>query len=201
MAKAKYESVMVISMKQGDDGIQDLIAKFKSLIEAHASLHSIDEWGKRKLAYLINKESEGYYVLYNFEAEPEFPAELDRVYKITDGVIRSLIVRKPEGEEFAVPQQKNNAETAKEAPKAEEITEEAPVAEETAEEAVEEVAETVEETVEETADQAEVAEETAAETAETVEETVEETAEETVEEATEETVEAAEEAVPEETAE
>ena len=190
MAKAKYESVMVISMKLGDDGIQDLIAKFKSLIEAHASLHSIDEWGKRKLAYLINKESEGYYVLYNFEAEPEFPAELDRVYKITDGVIRSLIVRKPDGEDFAVPQQKNNAETAKEAPKAEEIKEEAPAAEETAEAVAEEVAETVEQTVEETADQAEVAEETVAETVE-----------EAAEEATEETVEAAEEAVPEETAE
>ena len=114
--KANYETVMVVSMKQGEDGIQALIEKFKALIEKHATLQSVDEWGKRKLAYLINKESEGYYVLMNFESEAEFPAELDRIYKITDGVIRSLIIRKPEGAEIPV----------QEEPKAEE----APVAEE-----------------------------------------------------------------------
>ncbi|MBQ3329796.1 MAG: 30S ribosomal protein S6, partial [Ruminococcus sp.] len=108
--KANYETVMVFSMKQGEDGIQALIEKFKALIEKHATLQSVDEWGKRKLAYLINKESEGSYVLMNFESEAEFPAELDRIYKITDGVIRSLIIRKPEGMEIPV---------AKEEPKAE----------------------------------------------------------------------------------
>ena len=123
--KANYETVMVFSMKQGEDGIQALIEKFKALIEKHATLQSVDEWGKRKLAYLINKESEGYYVLMNFESEAEFPAELDRIYKITDGVIRSLIIRKPEGAEIPV---------AKEEPKAEAPAEEAaPAAEEAAE--------------------------------------------------------------------
>ncbi len=53
-----------------------------------------DEWGKRKLAYLINKESEGYYVLFDFESTAEFPAELDRIFKITEGVMRSLIIKK-----------------------------------------------------------------------------------------------------------
>ncbi|MBQ3265343.1 MAG: 30S ribosomal protein S6 [Ruminococcus sp.] len=120
--KANYETVMVFSMKQGEDGIHALIEKFKALIEKHATLQSVDEWGKRKLAYLINKESEGYYVLMNFESEAEFPAELDRIYKITDGVIRSLIIRKPEGAEIPV---------AKEEPKAEAPAEEAaPAAEE-----------------------------------------------------------------------
>ncbi|MBQ3069867.1 MAG: 30S ribosomal protein S6, partial [Clostridia bacterium] len=52
------------------------------------------EWGKRRLAYLINDEAEGVYVLYNFVSTPEFPAELDRVAKITDGVLRSMIIRK-----------------------------------------------------------------------------------------------------------
>ena len=125
--KANYETVMVFSMKQGEEGIQALIEKFKALIEKHATLQSVDEWGKRKLAYLINKEAEGYYVLMNFESEAEFPAELDRIYKITDGVIRSLIIRKPEGAEIPV---------AKEEPKAEEApAEEAPVEEAPAEEA------------------------------------------------------------------
>ena len=121
--KANYETVMVISMKQGEEGIQTLIEKFKALIEKHATLQSVDEWGRRKLAYLINKESEGYYVLMNFEAEAEFPAELDRIYKITDGIMRSLIIRKPDGAEVVV---------SKEEPKAEEPAEEVP-----AEEAVE----------------------------------------------------------------
>lgn len=134
--KANYETVMVFSMKQGEDGIQALIEKFKNLIEKHATLQSVDEWGKRKLAYLINKEAEGYYVLMNFESEAEFPAELDRIYKITDGVIRSLIIRKPEGAEIPV-KEEPKAETVEEAP-AEEVAEapaveEAPAAEEAAE--------------------------------------------------------------------
>lgn len=91
-----YESVMVISTKLSDDEIAQLIEKFKNLIEQHATLESVDEWGKRRLAYLINKESEGYYVLFNFKSEAEFPAELDRRYKITDGILRSLIVKKEE---------------------------------------------------------------------------------------------------------
>ena len=86
---ANYETVMIISMKKGEEGIQAIVEKFKALIEKH-----VDEWGKRKLAYLINKESEGYYVLFDFESEAEFPAELDRIYKITEGVMRSMIIKK-----------------------------------------------------------------------------------------------------------
>ena len=91
---ANYETVMIISMKKGEEGIQAIVEKFKTLIENNATLKNVDEWGKRKLAYLINKESEGYYVLMNYSCAPEFPAELDRIYKITDGVMRSLIIKK-----------------------------------------------------------------------------------------------------------
>ena len=94
--KANYETVMIFSLKQGEEGIQALIEKFKALIEKHATLQNVDEWGKRRLAYLINKESEGYYVLMNFESTAEFPAELDRIFKITDGVLRSMIIKKGE---------------------------------------------------------------------------------------------------------
>ncbi len=94
--KANYETVMIFSLKLGEEGIQSLIEKFKTLIEKHATLQNVDEWGKRKLAYLINKESDGYYVLMDFESEADFPAELDRVFKITDGVLRSMIVKKGE---------------------------------------------------------------------------------------------------------
>ena len=89
-----YEAMVVFSLKQGEDEIKALTEKFKGMIEAAGTLESVDEWGKRKLAYDINYESEGYYVLYAFTCVPDFPAELDRVLKITDGVLRSLITVK-----------------------------------------------------------------------------------------------------------
>ena len=92
--KKSYESMMVISTKLGDEGIKSIIEKFKKLISDNADLKSVDDWGKRRLAYPINYENEGYYVLFNFESKVDFPAELDRIYNITDGVIRTLIISK-----------------------------------------------------------------------------------------------------------
>lgn len=89
-----YESVLVVSTKLGEEGINKVIDSFKNRIEKYATLESVDEWGKRALAYQINKETEGYYVLFNFTSDADFPAELDRRYKITDGVLRSLIIKK-----------------------------------------------------------------------------------------------------------
>ncbi len=89
-----YEVVMVFSVKQGEEATAALVEKFKTMITDNATDVSVDEWGKRRLAYLINKESEGYYVLVNFTADTEFPAELDRVLGITDGVLRSMIIKK-----------------------------------------------------------------------------------------------------------
>lgn len=91
---ASYETIMVLNTKNGEDAVNALIDKFKALIESHGTIDSVDDWGKRRLAYEIQDETEGYYVLVNFTCPPEFPAELDRVYKITDGVLRSLIVAK-----------------------------------------------------------------------------------------------------------
>ena len=88
----KYEAIIVFSLKKDEDQIKALTAKFADLIKENGTLGEIDEWGKRKLAYEINYESEGYYVLYNFESKPDFPAELERVINITDGVLRSIVV-------------------------------------------------------------------------------------------------------------
>ena len=82
---------MVLNTKLGEDAIQALVEKFKALIEQNGTINNVDVWGKRRLAYLIEDESEGYYVLIDFTSKPDFPAELDRVYKITDG---SLITAK-----------------------------------------------------------------------------------------------------------
>ena len=96
MAKisASYETVIVINTKLGEEAIKALSEKFKNLIEENGTLDSINEWGKRKLAYAIEDETEGYYVLYNFTCKTDFPAELDRILKITDGILRSLITVK-----------------------------------------------------------------------------------------------------------
>lgn len=91
---AKYETVFVLSTKLGEEGIAALVQKFTDLIRANGTIESVDEWGTRRLAYEINDEQDGYYVLVNFDAPTEFPMELDRIYKITEGVLRSLIVAK-----------------------------------------------------------------------------------------------------------
>ena len=92
MAKisGKYEVLYIIDPAQGEEGIAALVEKFKAMVEAEGTLNSIEEWGKRRLAYPINDLTEGYYVLMNFDSKPQFPAELERVMKITEGVLRCL---------------------------------------------------------------------------------------------------------------
>ena len=93
MAKtsANYEVMYIIDLDKGEEGIAALVAKFKSLIEENGTITELEEMGKRKLAYLIDDKPEGYYVLVKFTSAPDFPAELDRIMKITDGIMRSLI--------------------------------------------------------------------------------------------------------------
>ncbi len=92
MAKitGKYEALYIIDPAQGEEGIAALVEKFKAMVEAEGTLSNIDEWGKRRLAYPINDLNEGYYVLMNFESKPAFPAELERVMKITEGILRCM---------------------------------------------------------------------------------------------------------------
>lgn len=89
-----YEAMMVFSVAGGEEATTALVEKFKALIAANGTVESVDEWGKRRLAYPINDETEGYYVLAQYTAEPSFPAELDRVGRITDGVLRVMTVKK-----------------------------------------------------------------------------------------------------------
>ncbi|MCI5904745.1 MAG: 30S ribosomal protein S6 [Oscillospiraceae bacterium] len=96
MAKVNesYEAMVIYSLNNGEDGVNALNDKFKAMIEANGTMESVNEWGKRKLAYEIDDQTEGYYVLYTFSAKPEFPAEFERVLGITDGVMRSLVTVK-----------------------------------------------------------------------------------------------------------
>lgn len=93
---AKYETMMVTTANLDEEASNALINKFKNLIAANGTIDSVDDWGKKRLAYPINDEVEGVYTVIKFTSEPAFPAELDRVYKITDGVLRTMIVAEAE---------------------------------------------------------------------------------------------------------
>ena len=94
MAKVtgKYETLFIVTPTLGEEDVAAVADKFKALVEANGTLDKVEDWGKRRLAYPINDLTEGYYTLVQFTSAPAFPAELDRVFKITDGIMRSLIV-------------------------------------------------------------------------------------------------------------
>lgn len=94
---AKYETVFALSVKTyaEEEALNATVEKFKALMTANgAEITKVDVWGKRRMAYAVNYETEAYYVLVEFTSDVKFPAELERNYRITDGVLRSLVVRK-----------------------------------------------------------------------------------------------------------
>ncbi len=89
----KYETLFILHPSLEEEAVKAGIEKFKGVIENGGGVvDNVDFWGKRKLAYEINKVNEGYYTLINFSANPELPKELDRIFRISDSVIRHLIV-------------------------------------------------------------------------------------------------------------
>lgn len=94
MAKisGKYETIFIVNPKLEEAAATTVVDKFKSLVEANGTNVEVEDWGKRRLAYPIEDQTEGVYTLVRFESKPDFPAELDRIYKITDGIMRSIIV-------------------------------------------------------------------------------------------------------------
>ena len=93
MVTNKYEVAMVFSVKAGDESVAALKEKFQALIAENGTVDIVDDWGKRKLAYPINYETDGYYVFTKFTSAPEFPAELERVAGITEGVLRVMVIK------------------------------------------------------------------------------------------------------------
>ena len=92
----KYETVFIINPEVEDAGVKTLIEKFSNLINNDGKVEKVDELGKKKLAYEIKKHKEGNYVVIEFEANPELIKELERIYRITDEVIKFIVVRKDE---------------------------------------------------------------------------------------------------------
>ncbi|MDR1805445.1 MAG: 30S ribosomal protein S6 [Clostridium sp.] len=114
MSSKNYEALVVYSVAGGDEKAQELQARFQALVEQNGTAEETEVWGTRRLAYAINDEPQGYYVLYRFASEPDFPAELDRVLKITDGVLRSLITVSPEESKAPAAEEKATEEAVAE---------------------------------------------------------------------------------------
>jgi small subunit ribosomal protein S6 len=88
-----YEALYIVDMSKGEADCKAVVEKFKTLIADNAEVTAVNEWGKRRLAYPISDMNEGYYVLVNFNAKTDFPAELERVFGITEGIMRYMVTR------------------------------------------------------------------------------------------------------------
>ena len=90
---SKYEVIFVVDGTLAEEAAVELIGKFKAMIEANATIDEVQDWGKRRLAYPINDVNDGYYTLVHFTSAHDFPAELERNFNITDGILRALVVK------------------------------------------------------------------------------------------------------------
>ena len=89
-----YESMFIVDVTGGEDAVKASVEKFVGLINANSeTVYEVNEWGKRRLAYPINDKPEGYYVVVTFKANPDFPAEFERLCKIDENILRSMVVR------------------------------------------------------------------------------------------------------------
>lgn len=90
----KYETVYIVSPTADEEHVKGLVEKFNNLVSANGELEKVEEWGRKKLAYEVQDQKEGYYVLMNFSANSDFPAELERNFKITEGILKYMVIRK-----------------------------------------------------------------------------------------------------------
>lgn len=90
----KYETVFIISPNADEERVKAVVEKFSNLVSANGELEKVEEWGRKKLAYEVQDQKEGYYVLMNFSAKSDFPAELERNFKITEDVLTYMVIRK-----------------------------------------------------------------------------------------------------------
>ena len=91
-----YETLFVVDPTLGEESVKAIVDKFTTLISENATIESVDEWGKRRLAYPINDKNDGYYVLVNFKSEGSFTSELERVFGINENILRSIVIRQIE---------------------------------------------------------------------------------------------------------
>lgn len=88
-----YETLFIVNCENGEEAVKATVDKFTGLVAENGTVESVNEWGKRRLAYPIDDIPEGYYVVVNFKSEAEFPAELERIFNIDENIMRSIVVK------------------------------------------------------------------------------------------------------------
>lgn len=91
--QGKYETMFIVDPSLGEEGIEAVVTKFSDLIAANGQIEKVEKMGTRQLAYAIDKKADGFYTLITFTSEPSFTPELERIFNITDGIMRSIVVR------------------------------------------------------------------------------------------------------------
>ena len=90
----KYESVIIINPSVDEETMKTLVTKYTDIINNEGKVETVNEIGKKRLAYEIMKNKEGFYIVFNFEAKPELIAELERNYRIDDNVMKFITIKK-----------------------------------------------------------------------------------------------------------
>lgn len=90
----KYESIIIVNPNLDETALKAVEEKFTGIINENGKVEKVDKMGKRRLAYEIKKQQEGYYMVFEFESKPEAIAELERIYRITDDIMKYIIVKK-----------------------------------------------------------------------------------------------------------
>ena len=98
-----YETLFAVNTLLPEEEIKATVDKFTALIAENGTIESVNEWGKRRFAYPINDIAEGYYVCVTFKGKADFPAELERIYGITDAILRSIVIRLDEAKKPVSP--------------------------------------------------------------------------------------------------
>ena len=93
---ANYEVMFILDPALEDDKKDATVETVKTIIASEGEVVNVDVWGMKKLAYPIQKKAEGYYVVVEFKAQHTLPKELDRRLKISDNVMRHIIINKDE---------------------------------------------------------------------------------------------------------
>ena len=89
-----YETVIILSTNANEEETVAFGEKMKELISANGELTNVEEWGRKTLAYEINKQKEGYYILFTFTAKPEFIAEFERILGLDEIVLKHIVIKK-----------------------------------------------------------------------------------------------------------
>lgn len=88
-----YEALFIVNCENGEEAVKATVNKFTGLVAENGTIETVNEWGKRRLAYPIDDIPEGYYVVVNFKSEADFPAELERIFNIDESIMRSMVVK------------------------------------------------------------------------------------------------------------